>query len=590
MKLHQLRKPVKPVLYSLLFILAATATLIFSLQTLLDGLLLKNSQDQYAYVVAAYPKGNLGGNREQWVNPMLQPLSQEAMEHLESSDYVSNVHKMEVRAGKLENWATIPDYMMTMDGLAQHFFIEGTVIQDMPPAPPKPGSEPEEEDAVTLHLGRMTVRLDKQWGADFIKRGSMVINIGRMSDEKFYAPGDRVFLIGDYVIHNSAVRTDEMQLGSVRAWEYMLDHGWSDERASTLQKNAIFEIPQELAPEESEAYILEQMEQRGILDLYRAYEKLNGAVTVRYVSDMAQLPYMAKGKIYMAYGRSLVEADKGQKVCVVSQGLMLRNRLTIGDKVSLSVADGCYTIPEAYDNTGWGSGFPMEEEALLNYAPAEEYEIVGIYHQLGRDTNDPFYCSVNDVFIPEQEQPREIVSRPYTVSFRVPGDGFDVFMAETESYLGERNHALMVVDNGWEDVADSFYAMRDRLILTAICAGLCFLAAALSFGGLIFHHYRQEYGLCRLLGAYKREARKVYFGGFRLSGIPGVIVSVGVTWLVYIKWMKGKTQEAAAIVMPTDMQTLVLLLAGAAVILLVAAVFMLILIRRSERKGILRMI
>ncbi len=579
MKLYALRKPIRPVLYTLLLILITTATLVFFLQTLLDGLLLDNATAEYAYVVTPYSLNA--------ADPMKQPVSQEVLDLLGQSKNVSAMQKQSVLAAKLEDTATVPDYVMTQENLVQHYFLECEVVAVN-------GSMWEE----TFIPDSYSVNVLKNWGLGSAPMGRMEIWCRlNLEDADIIKKGDRVFLICDYYINYgySAVFSQQCFFTGPASGEAMgLD------MSSPLRKYSYALIPAELCSSENEeenlknteAFIRDWMEETGVLPLYEKHLQLENAATVRQITDMSLLPNAAKGQLYIAYGRQLYKSDAGKKVCLVSQGLMLRNRLSVGQTITISMADGHYTIPQDMENAGWESGFPMESEELLTYGPGEEYEIVGIYHQLGRKVDDPFCAGTNDIYImvSETEALSQQEDRPYKLSYQVPGDKYEAFCQEVQAGLEEANYRLQVVDNGWDDVASSFYAMKDRQTLTFLCALLCFFAAGLSFGGLIYQHFRREYGLCRLLGAYQKEARRVFYGGFCLSAIPGVLISIAAAWLVYVTWLRRAVFEAAPLNMPTDLQCLGLLALGALAELLLGILFMRLLIRRSEKKGVLRML
>ncbi len=575
MKFYALRKPARPVLYTLLLILISTATLVFSLQTLLDGLLLDNARAEYAYVVTPFAADTR--------DPLFQPVEPAVVERLSAAPQVDGFQHQDVRAGKLRDHFTVPDNTMTMSALTQHYFLEGTITNVFT-----------RQESGLVQFCNYVFRIDKNWSGQQFLRPTIAITCQYLAEETdtMPKPGDRVFLICNPVIdtETNAIITDGAELKTGAVWEHYSGS------ASLLQQNNLLILPaaQQVTEDtlaESEGIIREWMAETGILPLYETASQLENPVTVRLVSDMSLIPNLAEGRMYLDSGRQLYESDRGQKVCMVSQSLMLRNRFIIGDKVALSVAEDSYVITQGPTGIGWESGQPMENEDLLDYGDWEEYEIVGVFAERGRDIYDPLYCGRNDIFIPVEQTPvADQACRAYNLSFRVPGDDYDAFIAENEQWLLDRGYLLQTVDNGWEDVADSFYAMADRRVLTLICAALCFVAAALSFGGLIFHHYTHEYGLCRLLGAYRKEARRVYWGGFVLSALPGALAAILCAWLVYVTWLRQAVFEAAPLVMPTDGECLSLLALWTAALLAAAAVFLRALIGRAERRGVLRML
>ncbi len=605
MKLHELRKPTRPILYALLLILTTTATLVFSLQTLLDGLMLDHARAEYAYVVTPYPYDS--------DEPLLEPVSQEVIDLLSDSEHVNGFQQQDIRAGKLYDTAIVPDCMMTQDGLAYRYVLEGTVVSvgSMTSSALPTGMV---VDYFLLHLSPQEGFKSWCMWQPGSREGVFSVDFYRMEDEMvdeygfpLLREGNHVLVVCDFFLEGGYVNTgmgiayteaarkalgmenDGLYQLFTLPEEYFVWKEKVDEEAYAMGFRG--EVDWEQTLPRAEKYFLDQLDQAGLLPIYEKFRTLDGAVTVRYVSDMSLIPNMAKGTMYTDWGRQLQASDYGQNVCMVSQGLMQRNHLAVGDTITLAVAEDGYTIAEGREGAGWESGVPGFEDEFLPYGEPEEYTIVGFYHQLGRKNDDPSFLSIGDILIPRaQEDITGQTNRVYTLSFRVPGEGYDAFYAEVKAPLEALGYGMQIVDNGWEDVADSFYAMYDRRILTCICAVLCFLTAALSYGGLIFYHYRREYGLCRLQGAYKREAQGVFWKGFALSGLPGALIAIVASWVVYVLWLRRAVYEAIPLTMPSDPECLGLLGLWTLAELLIAVVLMEILIARSEKKGILPMI
>ncbi len=576
MKFYALRKPARPILYALLLVLITVAALVFSLQALLDSLVLKNATVQYAYVVSPY-----GFEKK---NPTMAPIDKEIQERLQNDKNVSFTQQTVLRAGRLEGTYTVPDDMMTTDAVTQKYFLEGYISGH--------GTE-RSGDVIFEHF---TLIVTKNWGTvDCSADNAVTVSCARTAEDSFpekEGPVEgRVFLIGDFVFDGYGVNNKYLSVHTDAA-ERLLGLKAEDAEESTIGKNRFIPIPAEIPEEETEAYILNKMEESGLLPIYQAHVEAENAVTVRYVSDMNLIPNVAKGSMYADWGRLITPADAEKKVCLVSNGLVTRNQLVLGQTIKIAVADGHYTVPEGQPGAGYESGYPTEHEEFLSYGEYEEYVIIGSYYQAGRSKakSDARYNSVNDIFIPmPKEGIEEDFARPYTLSFQVPGDKYDAFLAQNKEPLREMGYNLRVVDNGWEDVADSFYAMADRRILIFLSATLCFLAAALSFGGLIFRHYQKEYGLCRLMGAYRGEAARVTFDGFLLSALPAAVLSVAASWGVYALWMKNAVLEETPIDLPGTWECLGILALLTVAELILSALFVWFLLWRREKKGVLQM-
>ncbi|MBE6985101.1 MAG: ABC transporter permease [Ruminococcaceae bacterium] len=543
-----LRRIQNPLLHMLFLALLSAAGIVFMLQYVLDGLALQQCLKTYAYV------GSLRSESS-------EALPSELISALEAS---KNVEKLEIRASfaaKLTDAAVVPDFMMSNERLDQHYFIEGTVLSNQ--------SRPQE---TTLVSDVYAVAIDKQWGSDSVKRTSMMLFLRRHRDEAPLEKGQKIFFIGDFVEEYNAVRTDRTSINLPSVWQELgVDH--SD---SPIKMHPLIVLPENLTAEETEDFILNFMEKNEILPIFEHYCTLNGQTTVREISDLSLLPYGASGRIYVDMGRALTEADRGKNVCMISQGMFLRNRLRVGDSITFSVSDGCFVL-----NNGYDSGLPMENETEpLTFLEEKTYEIVGIYHQFGRDFSDPLFYSVSDILIPLQGA--TTVARPYNCSFRVLGTNYNTFMSEFEPILSDYDYKLKFTDLGWKDVEDSFFAMQDRQILMLLCAALALLSAGIGFAILTHRHYRKEYALRRLLGAYRREARGCFVSGFFLAFVPGSLLAGICAWWIYRSYL------LPSVTMPISMPNVLPLICAAAVFVGVCAYgFMRILINRTERHGIL---
>lgn len=539
-RLSFLRKPIRPLLHGLLLALILGAALVFGLQAVLDALALEYAMDTYAYVGNVVLHGRTASKTE--------PLPEELMARLRECELVESLEIRQTQAAMLEGHSTVPDFMMSSNRLNQNYFAEITIV----------GDHTQMGQTGPFVYGSYSARLDRQWGANTIGNPSLMLTYIHTPDQPHLKKGTRLFLIANYVQEYTGVRTNYLFLATPEGRQAMMGQMGSL-LESPLRQHPFVEIPGELDETETETFIRNWMEETGVAPLYQRYTQLNTAMTVRRVSDLSLLPYVSKGRIYIANGRTLYERDAGQKVCLISQNLSLRNRLRVGDTVTLRLAEGCYTIDQADPGGGWESGLPMDQQELLSYGQPEEYTIVGIYHQLGREAQDPQFFGHNDIFLPGDETVTGTVARPYNLSFRVSGPNQEAFAAEFGSWPEAEGYDLKLVDNGWQEARDSFYAMLDRKTLMTVCALLAFGAAAVTYGLLTWQHHRYEYGLRRLLGAYGREAAGIYRWGFPIPALPGAALSLAGAWGVYVLWLKEALYNAAPLKMPADWEILVML-------------------------------
>ena len=593
-----LRRPVKPVLYSILLALILTAALVFGWQYHLDGLVLDHAIDTYAYVgtlvrtegqVLDYEAtrderdfygitGEMGGPA------FLEELPEELIRKLTDCGYVSRIDSRKTQAAMLgectrvnlnetKQTARINEEMMSNSGQAYHY-LEATVESVAM-------NEWRNEDDIAVDDYRLHV--DRMWSNPDFPTETMMLKVWCLSAEPQFEVGQKIFLVGDYVYMGENGIPSDQQTG-FDSLEYLRDYikryGY-DWELSTVQENRYILIPEGV---DSESYIQEFLESTGLDVMLNRQLRNRNAATVRRTQDMSMIPMFAKNKAKIYEGRMLAPGDMGKKLCVISNGLSQRNRLSVGDTIRLSLADGSYCL-----ENGWETGEQGDEDAALTYGAFEEYKIVGIYTQAGRRTVNALHFTYNDIFLPAEEGMTAALQKPYTFSFKVPGPDYQNFLAEYEPVLSDAGYTLVVQDTGWDDVKESFYTMQTRRQLMFLCAAAAFAAAVIVFAILLNAHCRYEYGLRRLLGAKKGEALGIYGAVFACTAIPGGAVAVLGSWFAAVHLMQKALASDKTLPLPTNTQCAGLLAVWAAAALLAAFALVLVLAWREERRGLLKL-
>lgn len=560
-----LRKPMKLLLSGALLMVTAGAALLFALQAWLDGIALERSMDAYAYVGTV----TVNQTADSDTDPNMAVLAPELMEAIQDSPYVTSFDIRTTLAGQLDGAVTVPDQMFTKSRLTQHYFWEGTVLYYF-------GST----DLSGLYVDTYTIRLNKQWGRESQDSTGVSVYLYRTEQDEPLSVGSHVFLIGSYYSDANGVRIDTANVYTASAAQYL-------GRDCTLCQNGVSIVPEDA---DGESWIMSHMEQAGVLPLYDTYCELNNAVTLRSVSDLVMQPYFSSGRIYIDSGRALTPADEGKRVCVISQGLANRNRLHLGDTISLAVADGCYTTAglSTLEN-GWESGYPMESEALLSYQDFADYEIVGFYTQISSSNYDPLFFGPNDIFIPAGSASSDTI-RSYNFTFRVEGPGYESFREALAPVLEQYGGRLTLRDTGWDEVEDTFFLLQDRRTVMLFSAGAAFCLAAVLFAVLTCRNNRYTYGLKRMLGASRAEAASSYLIPFLLSGLLGLLPAVLTALAGYQVWMRPAMEEVLSVTLPTMGECAVTLLLVALAQLTLSALVLLGLCATEERRGLLRLI
>lgn len=573
-----LRRPGKLILYALLMTLVTTAALLFAWQYVLDGIALDHAIDTYAYAGTLLDEEGY-----------LAEIPGELTDALRNSEHVMRIDSRRTQAALAGNGirrsdgftaqvTPVPDAMMTQAQVNQHHFIQGSVTRAWP------------GEGEGVCCDSYTVSPEKLWGAGGVLPMEMSITLIRSDDEPSYQVGQRVFLVGDYVLSHGgedsgglvhAASATVTTAGAKRAQQ------GEDADVSILNEYAATAVPEGV---NTEQWINGYLDRTGLRELYEVYCAMSAAMTVRRVTDMKAIPYFSSGKSFVFDGRMLTAEDAGKKVCVIEQGLSQRNRLNPGDTIELAIADGCYTIADGSYADGWESGNPMESDELLDYGEFETYEIVGVYTQRIRKLDNPQCFSRGDIFIPADAGDVAEVERPYSFAFRVAGPDYEDFRAEFEPLLTKYGYELRVVDTGWDDVEENFYAMGSRRILMLWSAIAAFAAAVVLLAVLLYSHCRYELGLRRLMGATRAEAVEICASTFLFTGIPAGTLSVAAAWVVYTRWMKQTMAGAVAAPLPADGTCAAVLGLWTLVALAAALLMLLILGWRSDRRSLLKLL
>ena len=195
----------------------------------------------------------------------------------------------------------------------------------------------------------------------------------------------------------------------------------------------------------AEAAILNTEWEKYISDLEISY---NTFPTVG-VDSLDDLAHFARGGAMITSGRAFSDAETadGEKVCIISEELALRNSLKIGDRIDV-----------AYYPTPDGEQFNPANPAPAVYGGDEiceaiSYEIVGIYRK-----GDPWAVTDYQNFTPNTIfVPKNSINAPYAEPV---GGLFTLFVLENgtmEAFAHDVAEAgfdeyLFFDDNGWSDM------------------------------------------------------------------------------------------------------------------------------------------
>lgn len=553
------RRPIKIVLLCLLLALALTASLLLSLQYSMDSLGLDYAREYYSYcatIESTYSK-----------TPGLDVLSNEALAILEETPYISQIDRRVTLSAKANDLQREADLHLDFD-LASCYIFVGTIEGEV------------KHDTNGLYATDVAeFRVDKIYaGFPDLEacKGVVLTQVIRTLESKLEAPksGEQYLTIGFYGHdQRTMVFPDQINVWYDHPWEIFPQDAQYD---WTLFTTGLTLVPKDLTGKELDAWVQKYLEQQGLDEYAAVMNETEHMFTAIRTNNMDTLFPVIDEKMFYTEGRGLRPEDYGKPVCVMSQKLATQNGLTVGDHVSLALAEKGYTSGESGDGqnpVGVESGVPFTGVAeLLPYGDSQEYEIVGLYSFIERSMMEDVYTySYNDVFIPfETKQDTLEGARPYTLSVRIAGADYEDFLNDVETPLMEQGYALRVSESDWDSVKGIYTEMETRQGLTLLGVGIALVVVILIFAMLIMVLYQKEFALRRVLGANRKEAKRSFTVPFLVAALTAAPISLAVCWIVYSTKLRVEAQTFAPGQIPEN-STMLLLLIGVAVLMLLAA-------------------
>ena len=571
-----LRRPTKVILYGILFFLTTSVSLIFALQYVLDGITMEHAINTYAYI------GTIYSCTEE--DPFCKTVPMEILQQIVESDNIEKLDVRETYSGKAEGLTQVVDTFISFHTLDNYCMLEAMVTK---------------EKGTNQNTDFYVMKPQKIW-AGIQENDEFALCIERKWNDtnRYLQLGDSVFFIGQYSADAGDgtlffYKMSDLEGRNLYTLEPIVDETAFEK--TFFFKNPYIILPEGLGEKEKEQYIQIFLKDNGWIDWLERKKATIDTFTVRAISDMSLLIPFVEGEAFLTVGREITVTDTKKRVCVISETVAEANDLNVGDKIPLALANTSYVVDESYEpHCGWESGFPGEQDELLSYGETYDYEVIGIYNTAYRNIlNDCFQYSKNDIFIPQTEDGYESsmkTARPYEISIRILGPDYETFMEEFENPLYEQGFAIDVVDSGWENVEDAFYAMQSRRSLVLVSAIATFLVAILSFDCLLVYHFKYEYGLCKLLGAYEKEARKIFYVGFITTAVPAVLLSGVTAFVVYEVWIKGQVRTYISEAVFSIGDCALLIVIGGIAVLMTAFVTLYIMIVRIKRSSVLKLL
>ena len=262
---------------------------------------------------------------------------------------------------------------------------------------------------------------------------------------------------------------------------------------------------------------------------------------VTSTAGLQMLPAFQSRKASITEGREITreEFQSGARVCVISEELLNKNRLTIGDTVTLPLRYSMHKADTDYISQNQFNSSPLSAagEAYGVFWKAE-YTVVGAYRVVektavygtGELPRDLIVIPVASV---EATDAENIVSfgpmHHTTTSFELPNGSIAKFDAALRAAVPNAEKLdISYNDNGFENIMGSLRAMRTAAIwLFAVGVVLAVLTLVLLLYFFIVKQKKRT-AIERSLGMSKAQCRISLMAGILVLALVASVIGVGI--------------------------------------------------------------
>ena len=281
---------------------------------------------------------------------------------------------------------------------------------------------------------------------------------------------------------------------------------------------------------------------------------------VVYAEDMRSIRRYQEGKFLLMEGRLLKEHDTLTKnpVCVISDVFAQHYGLQLGDRISLRLGDKLF---ENYAPLGAVASF--RQRYAENFTPAQEFEIVGLYHETGLEDLRAhlryWAYSENAVFVPQsflpvsEEALAEWTLSPADVSIMVSSaDDIQAFADECLPLLDEMGYISYYSDNGWPEISRQLQQTGLLSLLKLAAFTVAVILVLLLTMYLFVIQRKKEFAIMRALGCPRRDAITVLLFPLSLLAVLGVALGSCAAVFHTAATIGDKLQSYASFGIPID--------------------------------------
>jgi len=304
---------------------------------------------------------------------------------------------------------------------------------------------------------------------------------------------------------------------------------------------------------------------------------------VVYAEEMRTIRRYQEGKFLLMEGRLLNEQDTAEKkpVCVVADTFAETYGLKVGDKISLRLGDKLF---ENYAPVGAVASF--RERYAENFTEAQEFEIVGLYHETGLETLKPglryWAYSENAIFVPQsflpvsEEALADWALSPADLSLIVSdAKNITPFADEVLSTLSEMGYVTYYSDSGWPEISEQLKQTGLLSLLKLITFSAAVVLVLLLTMYLFVIQRKKEFAVMRALGCPKKNAVAVLLFPLSLLAVIGVALGAGLavcyTSITFAEKLKSYAEFGHAIDGSIPVSSVLLSVVGCFVLLMIFA-------------------
>ena len=309
------------------------------------------------------------------------------------------------------------------------------------------------------------------------------------------------------------------------------------------------------------------------LDMMDRWEKQQHSLAVLGTDNVNVLYAFAANKASVTQGRAFTDEEyaSGAKVCMLSESVANRSGISVGDTITMEqylLTDALQVNLNLNPSLLGGVGDMYNEPnvgmfTLLNeYAPREEFTVVGLYRQIDEWANDPYGFTPNTILIPKSaqipgamggptgEQDNFMADGTYGVYFSIKLKNGEISNFEEQMEASERfADRFLTVDQGFGAVMETLAQVEAS---TMKLMGMCLAGwAMLMMLYLLLYQgsQRKNIGIMRSLGASPKVAGDyLWKSGLTVAAI-GIAVGTAAS-LVVVQFTQSRLLQNAVAQLP----------------------------------------